>query len=220
VSSASRWYVLGGLLALTALTAPLASAASAEPAPTGGGLGPVAASFVHGDCHGGGTVVLAARRTGNEYALTATARGLPTGGTWRIALSEGSNTNAHINKEADARAVVRGGGWSLARTLPAVPAPYFDLVAFGPGKTHKGVSRLCSVLVAPAVPFAAVTFCRKSLMLSVTAVYRDGIGLVVHWGMIGARPGTSWTIDLQARTRNTATAVGSRRTAVWGTASC
>jgi hypothetical protein len=213
VSSASRSYVLGGLLALTALSVPVATAASAQQVPTAGGLGPVDASFVHGDCHGGGTVILAARRTGNKYALTATARGLPTGGTWRIALSEGSNTNAHINKQANARAVVRGGGWSLSRTLPAVPAPYFDLVAFGPRKTHQGISRLCSVVVAPAVPFAGVTFCRKSLMLSMTALYRDGVGLVVHWGMIGARPGTTWAIDVQARTRNTGTAVGSRRTA-------
>lgn len=214
MSPAPRSYVLGGLLASTALIIPVAVAvtANAAPAPTAGGLGPVAATFVHGDCHGGGTVVLEARRMGSEFAVTATAHGLPEGGKWRIALSESSATNANINKEADGRAVVHGGGWTLSRTLPAVPAPYFDLVAFGPGKINVGVSRLCSVLVEPSAPFAGVTFCRKSLMLSMTAVHRDGAGLVVRWGMLGAKPDTTWTITLQARTRNTGVGVESQRT--------
>jgi hypothetical protein len=213
VSPAPRSYVLGGLLALTALIIPVAVTANAAPAPTTGGLGPVETSFVHGDCHGGGTVIMQARRMGSKYAVTATTHGLPEGGKWQIALSESSATNANINKEADGRAVVRDGGWTLSRTLPAVPAPYFDLVAFGPGKTKAGVSRLCSVLVEPAAPFAGVTFCHKSLMLSMTAVHRDGTGLVVRWGMLGAKPDTTWTITLQARTRNTGVAVGSQRTA-------
>lgn len=213
MSPAPRSFVLGGLLALTALIIPAAITANAATAPTPGGLGPVETSFVHGDCHGGGTVIMQARRMGSKYAVTATAHGLPEGGKWQIALSEGSATNANINKEADGRAVVRDGGWTLSRTLPAVPAPYFDLVAFGPGKPKAAVSRLCSVLVEPAAPFAGVTFCRKSLMLSMTAVYRDGTGLVVRWGMLGAKPDTTWTITLQARTRSTGVGVVSQRTA-------
>jgi hypothetical protein len=155
---------------------------------------------------------LRVERTSGSYVMTATAQGLPEGTRWRLSFEESSSSDPDAIRGADAHAVVRSGGWAVSRTVPAVQAPYFDVVAFGPGRIDLH-GRFCTVLAQPALPFAGVTFCHHSLELAMTATHRGDVETVVRWVMIGARPGTQWTVTLVATKGGTHTGVSSRPTA-------
>jgi hypothetical protein len=208
-----RCYVPGAMLAVAVLVLPAGvSIAAAQPARRADGPGQVAASFVHGQCHGGGSMSLEVDRSATGYTMSTTVLGVPKGSRWRVALAEQSSTNVHRSKEVDARQVARDGGWTLTRAVRPVPSPYFDVVAFGPHKVGVSGPRFCSVLVSP-VPLAGVTFCRQSAELSMVAMPRAGMGTVVRWLIIGARPDTVWTVSLAGSTGSSGTGVSFRTTA-------
>ena len=108
--------------------------AVAEPTPPARVLGPVIETVVKGACQGGGGVVLRVEKEPDAYTMTATAHGLPEGTRWRLALSESSNANHFALEAGEARPVVRDGGWSVRRSVPALRAPYFYARRFRPGQ--------------------------------------------------------------------------------------
>jgi hypothetical protein len=206
-------FALGALAALTALTASSAVAMGGEQAQTdsAGTPAPVVSTVAHGPCHDGGSVTLQADRAGNTYVLTATAQGLPEDTRWRLGFGESSDSDSSEFEEADARAVVHNGGWTVTRTLAAIDAPYFSLVAFGPGKIHLFHGRFCSVLAQPTKPLAAVTFCHKSMQLGLVGHNRPGVGFVVAWVVLGAKPDSRATVTLDATNDRSGVSVSSHR---------
>jgi len=176
-------------------------------------LGPVVEAVIKGACQGGGGMVLRVTKEPGTYTMTATAHGLPEGTRWRMGFSEGSITDESADEGGRATAVVRDGGWSVSRSVPAVQAPYFTVIAMGPGVYDPSEGRACVVLAKPAAPLAGFSFCHKTVTLSLIAFYRDDVGLVVRWFLDQAIPGTTWDVSLTATAAGQSTGVLSRRTA-------
>lgn len=211
--SRTHWAVLGMVAAasvtLAATVPALADSATEERAT----LGSVAETVVEGACQGGGGMVLRIQKEPGTYTMTATAHGLPEGTRWRLGFSEGSFTDESADEGGRAVAVVRNGRWNVSRSVPAVQAPYFTVIALGPGRPDLIDGRLCAVLAKPAAPLAGFSVCHKSVTLSMVASYRDDVGLVVRWFLNQARPGTTWNVSLTASTPGRSISVVSRRTA-------
>ncbi len=186
------------LSASTVLTPPAAAQPATSFAPT---LQPVTETVVHGVCHGGGRIVLTAEKTDDDhYVMTATTRGLPEGSRWRGGFSSASNEIWEDSVNVPFHAMADDGGWTVSKTVPVFEAPYFDVVAFGPGPIRVDAPHLCSVLASPAHPFAGVTACRQDIQMAMVAVQRKDIGVVVRWLVIGPRPGSTWAVELSAET--------------------
>ncbi len=88
--------------------------------------------------------------------------------------------------------------WTVTATFAKLPVPSFNVTAFGPGPIRVDSPHLCSVLSQPSAPLAGVTGCRKGIVVSMVAMHRRDVGLVVRWGVSGTGRGTSWTTQVRA----------------------
>ncbi len=134
----------------------------------------------------------------DAYAVTVTTRGLPEGSRWRGLFGISSGEGPIKFEDAELREVARDGGWTVTATFAKLRVPYFSVTAFGPGPIRIDSPHLCNVLSQPAQPLAGVTWCRKAISISMVAMHRRDIGLVVRWGVFGTGRGTAWTTRVRA----------------------
>jgi hypothetical protein len=209
-----RRRVVAAIAVTAALMAPAGLpvvAADAAPSGTTAAFGPVTVTVVHGICAGGGNMtVRVTRDDADTYTVKATTHGLANRTHWRGGFIEDSNATS-TPQGSPLHAVARHGGWTVTATLPAVKSPYFDVVAFGPGRPLTGP--FCSLLAQPAHPFVGVTTCRSFFALVITAVYRPGVGVVVRWALEPPHPGTTWRVRLVAVSSDRTSRITVERTA-------